>query len=92
MEGKHRPVIKQAKATTCRKNLPLTVAKKYSLSLSARFLSKRSFQRDIILHSKEKMLIDYYNYNDFQYILPPVLEDSVVVKEVTICNTMYQKI
>jgi len=67
MEGKHRPVIKQvAKATTCRKNLPLTVAKKYSLSLSARFLSKRGFQRDVVFHfHKEKMLIDCYNYNDF---------------------------
>jgi len=92
MEGKHRPVIKQvAKATTCRKNLPLTVAKKYSLSLSARFLSKRGFQRDVVLHFKEKMLIDCYNYNDFQYILPPGLENSVVVKEATICNTKYKK-
>lgn len=66
MEGKHRPVIKQvAKATTCRKNLSLTVAKKYSLSLSARFLSKRGFQRNVVFHFKENNLIDCYNYNDF---------------------------
>ncbi|XP_067216431.1 uncharacterized protein [Linepithema humile] len=92
MEGKHRPVIKQvAKATTCRKNLPLTVAKKYLLSLSARFLSKQGFQRDVILHFKEKIMINCYNYDDFQYILPPGLENSVVVEEATICNTKYKK-
>lgn len=66
MEGKHRPVIKQtAKATTCRKNLLLTIAKKYSLSLSARFLSKRGFQRDVVFHPAELILINCYNYNHF---------------------------
>lgn len=92
MEGKHRPVIKQvAKVTTCRKNLPLTVAKKYALSLSARFLSKRGFQQNVIFHSKKKTLIECYNYNNFQYILPPGLENLKVVKEATICNTKYKK-
>lgn len=92
MEGKHRPVIKQvAKATTCRKNLPLTVAKKYLLSLSARFLSKQGFQRDVVFHFKEKIISDCYNYNNFQYILPPGLENSVVVEEAIICNTKYKK-
>lgn len=91
MEGKHRPVIKQeAKATTC-KNLSLTVAKKYLLSLSARFLSKRGLQRDVIFHSKQKILIDCYNYNDFQHILSPGSENSVVVKEATICNITYKR-
>jgi len=92
MEGKHRPVIKQvAKATTCRKNLPLTLVKKYSLSLSARFLSKQGFRQDVIFHYKEEILIDCYNYNNFQNILPPGLENSVIVKEATICNTKYKK-
>lgn len=92
MEGKHRPVIKQvAKATTCRKNLPLTIAKKYSLSLSARFLSRQGFQKNLIVYSEETLLIDCYNYNDFQYILPAGLENSMVVKEATIYNTKYKK-
>ncbi|KYN20118.1 hypothetical protein ALC57_07546 [Trachymyrmex cornetzi] len=91
MEGKHRPVIKQvAKATTYRKNLPLTVAKKYLFSLAARFLSKRGLQRDVIFNSKQKILIDCYNYNDFQHILPPGSENSIVTKEAIICNITYK--
>lgn len=92
MEGKHRPVIKQvAKATTSRKNLPLTIAKKYLLSLSARFLSKRGFQRNAIFHPIEQILSHCYNYNNFQNVLPPGLENSVVVKEATIYNTKYKR-
>jgi len=93
LKGKYRLVIKQvAKAPTCRKNLPLTVAKKYSLSLSARFLSERDFQQDVVVHPKEKTIIDCYDYSDFQYILPSGLENSVVIREATICNTKYKKI
>lgn len=92
MEGKHRPVVKQvAKATTCRKNLPLILAKKYSLSLSARFLSKQGFQRDVIFHSKEEIMMHCHNYNYFRHILPPGLENSIIVKEATICNIKYKK-
>jgi len=36
-------------------------------------------------------LIDCYNYNKFQNILPPGLENCMVVKEATICNTKYKK-
>ncbi|KYN28190.1 hypothetical protein ALC57_02390 [Trachymyrmex cornetzi] len=83
MEGKHRPVIKQvAKATNCRKNLPF--------NLAARFLSKQDLQRDVIFNSKQKILIDCYNYNDFQHILSPGSENSVVVTEATICNITYK--
>lgn len=55
------------------------------------FLSKQGFQRDVIFHFEEKNLIDCYNYNDFQQVLPPGLENSIVVKEATIYNTKYKR-
>lgn len=90
LEGKHRPVIKRvADNMSCRKNLPLSIAKRYALANCARILSKQVFPSDIKYHLKERELINYENYEMFQNILPYELAHSLAVQEVVICGTCY---
>lgn len=89
-EGKHRPVIKRvADNMSCRKNLPLSVAKRYALSCCARLLSKRGFS-DNVKYPKEHKLINCNNFEIFRNIIPRELEQSFAVKEAVICDTCYK--
>lgn len=75
---------------SCRKNLPLSVAKRYALSCCARLLSKRGFSDNVKYHPKEHKLINCENFEIFQNIIPHELEQLFAVKEVVICDTCYK--
>ncbi|KAK3911554.1 Arabinolytic transcriptional activator araR [Frankliniella fusca] len=90
LEAKHRPVVKiNANSQPCRNNLPLTTAKRYSLSLAAKFLSAQSFPDSIVFHSEESLLENCETYQSLQHVLPnSYLACSQNVK---ICGTTYEK-
>lgn len=91
LEGKHRPVIKQpSKNTTSRKQLPLTIAKKYCLNLSTRFFCKMGFRLEFSTTSEELRLIDCDNDLNFRHVLFPHHENFIVVKEAKISGTYYK--
>lgn len=91
LEGKHRSVIKRvADNMSCRKNLPLSIARRYALACCARNLSKRGFPSNITYHPNERRLVNCDNFELFQNILPPELEHSVIVKEAVISGTCYK--
>lgn len=55
LEGKHRPVIKRvADNMSSRKNLSLSIAKRYALASCARILSKQGFSNDVKYHPKQR--------------------------------------
>lgn len=90
-EGKHRPVIKRvADNMSCRKNLPLSIAKRYALTCCARILSKRGFPNDVNYHPQERRVINCENFEMFRDIIPHALQQSFAVKEATICGTCYK--
>lgn len=90
-EGKHRPVIKRvADNMNCRKNLPLSIAKRYALSCCARILNKRGFSNNIKYHPKERELVNCENFEMFQNILPDEWQQSLAVEEAVICGTCYK--
>lgn len=91
LEGKHRSVIKKvANNMSCRKNLPLSIAKRYTFTCCARILSKRGFSDDVKYHLKERKLINCENFEMFQNILSCELEQSLVVKEAVIRGICYK--
>ncbi|XP_043481648.1 uncharacterized protein LOC122510809 [Leptopilina heterotoma] len=91
-EGKHRPVIKQtAKSMTCRKNLPLSIAKRYALNVCAKFLSKTGFPHDIECKTEKYTIIEAENYENFQHILPVQHDDLLIVSEIFIRGTCYKQ-
>ncbi|KYM95062.1 hypothetical protein ALC62_14308 [Cyphomyrmex costatus] len=91
LEGKHRSVIKKvANNMSCRKNLPLSIAKRYALTCCARFLTRRGFTNDVKYHPKECRLVNCENFEMFQNILFNRLEQSLAVKEAVICGTCYK--
>lgn len=90
-EGKHRPVIKRiADNISCRKNLPLSIAKKYALLCCVRVLNKRGFSDHVKYHSKEHKLVNYENFEIFRNIIPHEMEQSFAVKKVVICDIYYK--
>jgi len=91
LEGKHRPIIKRvADNMSCRKNLPLSIAKRYALACCARILSKRGFSNDVKYHPNERRLVNCENFEMFQNILPDAMEQSFAVEEAIICGTCYK--
>ncbi|KYQ54177.1 hypothetical protein ALC60_13453 [Trachymyrmex zeteki] len=91
LEGKHRSVIKKvANNMSCRKNLPLSIAKRYALTCCARFLTRRGFTNDVKYHPKERRLVNCENFEMFQNILFNGLEQSLAVEEAVICGTCYK--
>lgn len=90
-EGKHRQAIKlPSKNTTSRKNLPLTIAKKYSLNLSARLFSKRGFPKKFSTDSVEKPIVNNENYLSFRHLLPHDHHDLKVFEEASFLGNIYK--
>ncbi|KAK3915050.1 Kinetochore protein spc7 [Frankliniella fusca] len=91
LEGKHRPVVKApANSHSCRKNMPLSTAMRYSFSLAARFLGIE-VKPTVVFHFKSFVLREVDDFNNFQFIVPNNYYDASCVEMVTICGTMYRK-
>lgn len=91
LEGKHRPVVKApANSHSCRKNMPLSTAVRYSFSLAARFLGME-VKPTVVFHFKSLVLREVDDFNQFQFIVPNNYYDASCVEMVTICGTMYKK-
>ncbi|KAK3933004.1 Eukaryotic translation initiation factor 3 subunit A [Frankliniella fusca] len=91
LEGKHRPVVKApANSHSCRKNMPLSTAMRYSFSLAARFLGME-VKPTVVFHFKSFVLREVDDFNNFQFIVPNNYYDALCVEMVTICGTMYRK-
>lgn len=91
LEGKHRPVVKiPAHSTSSRVNVPLTIAKRYCLSLAAMFLSGKGFPSPVAFHSDEAALQNLLYYQAFQHILPANYLNAHCTENVTICGTTYE--
>ncbi|XP_033212124.1 uncharacterized protein LOC117169728 [Belonocnema kinseyi] len=91
LDRKHRPIIKlSSKNTTCRKNLPLTIAKKYALTLCARLFSQTGFPKDFQSVSKECRILDCEDYLNFRFLLPDGHENLMVFKKATFLDISYK--
>jgi len=91
LERKHRPVVKiPAHSTSSRVNVPLTIAKRYCLSLAAMFLSEKGFQSPVAFHSDEVALQNLEYYQAFLHILPANYLNAHCTGNVTICGTTYE--
>jgi len=92
LEAKHRPVVKiPARSHSCRKNMPLSTAKRYSLSLAARFLAGQGFPPKVQFCSIELILSETEDFDNFRVILPENYHNSICMKRVTICGTEYRQ-
>lgn len=91
-EAKHRPFKQAAHTTNSCRNLPLTMAIKHQLRLSASFLSKKpliekyffGFQKNVNFERVE-------NYHLFRDVLPPDDLNINIFLWITIFETTYKK-